>query len=302
MMGVSPTRPDILLVRPPVEVAAARLPLRSRATHPTVPMGESSQPLALSTAAGMPLSPPMRLSSTLTEVPRPLSTPTAILLSPPDTLSAVTIAVPAALSTPTAAQSPPANVCAVLVPASTHCGADATSGSWPGGGRLVPEALSTPKHIAASLPAERSAVVTTESIAFSTPLWAGGCDVRVALSTPCSAATSAPAILWAVRMGDAAPVALSMKRSGLGRVAVDLSDESAATRVPLSTVSSIGAVWVPRSSRCTSPRSFAITSSMSFSVTTSVGSAISCSDNLSSPFEAAASVGADTLGPTPCSC
>src|SRR5215472_1457842 len=36
--GVSPTRPLCLLVRPPVEVAAARLPARSSATAPTVPM------------------------------------------------------------------------------------------------------------------------------------------------------------------------------------------------------------------------------------------------------------------------
>ena len=37
MMGESPTRPGRLLVMPPVEVAAARLPAPSRATAPTVP-------------------------------------------------------------------------------------------------------------------------------------------------------------------------------------------------------------------------------------------------------------------------
>ena len=37
MMGESPTRPKRLLVRPPVEVAAARLPFESSATAPTVP-------------------------------------------------------------------------------------------------------------------------------------------------------------------------------------------------------------------------------------------------------------------------
>ena len=37
MMGVSPTRPEILPVRPPVLVAAAKFPRVSRATQPTVP-------------------------------------------------------------------------------------------------------------------------------------------------------------------------------------------------------------------------------------------------------------------------
>jgi hypothetical protein len=47
MMGESPTRPHRLLVSPPVDVAAARLPLRSTATAPTVPRcvcGKSSEP------------------------------------------------------------------------------------------------------------------------------------------------------------------------------------------------------------------------------------------------------------------
>jgi hypothetical protein len=37
MTGVSPTRPGDFAVMPPVDVAAARLPFRSRATAPTVP-------------------------------------------------------------------------------------------------------------------------------------------------------------------------------------------------------------------------------------------------------------------------
>ena len=41
MMGESPTRPTCLLVSPPVEVAAARLPARSSATAPTVPLGSA---------------------------------------------------------------------------------------------------------------------------------------------------------------------------------------------------------------------------------------------------------------------
>ncbi len=37
MIAVSPMRPNFLLVMPPVEVAAARLPKLSQATAPTVP-------------------------------------------------------------------------------------------------------------------------------------------------------------------------------------------------------------------------------------------------------------------------
>jgi len=37
-MGESPIRPKRLLVIPPVDVAAARLPYESRATAPTVPI------------------------------------------------------------------------------------------------------------------------------------------------------------------------------------------------------------------------------------------------------------------------
>ena len=50
--GESPTRPNRLLVRPPVDVAAARLPARSSATAPTVPYFSSSGAApALSAAA-----------------------------------------------------------------------------------------------------------------------------------------------------------------------------------------------------------------------------------------------------------
>lgn len=37
IVGVSPIRPDLLFVRPPVLVATARLPHVSRQTAPTVP-------------------------------------------------------------------------------------------------------------------------------------------------------------------------------------------------------------------------------------------------------------------------
>ena len=37
MMGESPIRPNLLLVIPPVEVAAEIFPFMSRATAPTVP-------------------------------------------------------------------------------------------------------------------------------------------------------------------------------------------------------------------------------------------------------------------------
>ena len=51
MSGVSPTRPTRLLVRPPVEVAAARWPSRSSATAPTVPYLLSSGPAPAAAAA-----------------------------------------------------------------------------------------------------------------------------------------------------------------------------------------------------------------------------------------------------------
>ena len=41
MIGESPTRPNFLFVRPPVDVPAARLPWVSRETQPTVPKWES---------------------------------------------------------------------------------------------------------------------------------------------------------------------------------------------------------------------------------------------------------------------
>ncbi|KAJ6765081.1 hypothetical protein OIU74_023879 [Salix koriyanagi] len=47
-MGVSPILPTILLTNPPVEVAAAKFPFLSTATHPTVPIWLSSLPVGLS--------------------------------------------------------------------------------------------------------------------------------------------------------------------------------------------------------------------------------------------------------------
>ena len=43
MTGESPTRPGILLVNPPVDVAAARLPAASSATAPTVPCWSAAE-------------------------------------------------------------------------------------------------------------------------------------------------------------------------------------------------------------------------------------------------------------------
>ena len=46
-VGVSPMRPDNLLVSPPVLVATHMVPSRSRATQPTVPWGRYSMPSSL---------------------------------------------------------------------------------------------------------------------------------------------------------------------------------------------------------------------------------------------------------------
>ncbi len=43
MIGLSPTRPWALLLKPPVDVAAARCPWQSRATAPTVPCFSASE-------------------------------------------------------------------------------------------------------------------------------------------------------------------------------------------------------------------------------------------------------------------
>ena len=57
MIAVSPTRPNFLFVMPPVDVAAAKWPLRSQATAPTVPIGrvEGTLPAGLVSAFPAPL-------------------------------------------------------------------------------------------------------------------------------------------------------------------------------------------------------------------------------------------------------